>query len=59
VLRCVECGHVDEDDAHRWRAVVTGGYDIGCEETVVYCPHCAQREFGDPWSRSTTDASEE
>jgi hypothetical protein len=31
------------DDRDRWRAYLSGD-----DEVLVYCPECAEREFGDP-----------
>jgi hypothetical protein len=43
-MRCAECGKVASDQAEGWRAFL-GGW--GTEtEVVVFCPGCAEREFG-------------
>ncbi len=41
-LRCVECGRVQAAGAHGWKAYLT----VDPAEAVVYCPECAEREFG-------------
>jgi hypothetical protein len=40
VLRCVECG-AETEAGERWLAYLTVD-----DEAVVYCPECAEREFG-------------
>ena len=49
IPQCAECDAcwlpADED---RWRAYL-GSDDLdGPVEIVLYCPNCAEREFGDP-----------
>jgi hypothetical protein len=51
-LRCVECGATSPpDDPVGWRSYLTVD-----DETAVYCPACADREFGEreeaSWSRT-------
>ena len=48
MLRCVECGRSKAPDvpAEAWRAYATFEPD-GTEDVAVFCPDCAQREFGD------------
>ena len=46
-LVCVECGRTSTGSAEGWRSLLGGGYDIGELEAPVYCPGCAQAEFGD------------
>jgi hypothetical protein len=50
MLRCVECGKVGEGSMEGWRAML--GTDIDDEyvptETYLFCPDCADREFGPP-----------
>jgi len=41
VLRCQECG-AETETGEGWRAYLTID-----DETAVYCPACARREFGD------------
>jgi hypothetical protein len=41
-LICVECRRDSEEGAPGWRAFLTVD-----DETAVYCPKCAEREFGD------------
>jgi hypothetical protein len=44
---CVECGRAQTDDERGWRSHLTT--DEGePAEAVVYCPECAEREFGPP-----------
>jgi hypothetical protein len=45
-VRCEECGREDDSDGRGWRGYLAdaGG---GGEEVLVYCPHCAEKEFGD------------
>ncbi len=38
-LVCLECGD-ESDEAPGWRAYLDD------EAVLVYCPHCATREFG-------------
>jgi RNase P subunit RPR2 len=38
-LVCLECGD-ESDEARRWRAYLDE------EDVLVYCAHCATREFG-------------
>jgi hypothetical protein len=51
-VRCVECGRKSRGDATDWRAYLTedpeGHNDagVGVLEAVVYCPDCAEHEFG-------------
>jgi hypothetical protein len=45
-LVCVECGRETTSAERVWRAVLAGG--VGDElEVAVYCPACAEREFGE------------
>jgi hypothetical protein len=50
VLVCVECVAEAPPGAVGWRAMFTvGDEDAEDEEMVaVYCPECAEREFGGP-----------
>jgi hypothetical protein len=44
-LVCLECGQVSHAGAAGWKAYLG---DWGDDEDVgVYCPDCAEREFGD------------
>ena len=54
MLRCEECGRRAESEvkAHGWRAYLTVEADVEEADTapdglVVYCPECAEREFGE------------
>jgi len=50
MVRCAECGKVGEGWMEGWRAML--GTDIDDEdaptETYLFCPACADREFGPP-----------
>lgn len=41
MLRCVECHRTTTGNTHGWRAYLSVD-----EEVVIYCPYCAEREFG-------------
>ena len=43
-LNCQECRHEWTDAYERWRLYVTPDDPA---ETLIYCPACADREFGD------------
>ena len=49
MLRCEECGKQVSTgvEAHGWRAYLTHAEADEIREVVIYCPHCAQREFGE------------
>ena len=40
MLSCVECGKETIGSALDWRAIKLD------DEVLVYCPNCAEREFG-------------
>ena len=44
-LKCLECGAVSDDSARGWRAYLSY-FDDESVEVCVYCPACAEREFG-------------
>ena len=45
-LKCVECGRVQTVSVARgWRAYITADEEEPAE-AIVYCPECAEREFG-------------
>lgn len=46
-LECVECGQAAHDACAGWKAYVADGYEFPASEVLVYCPGCAEREFGD------------
>ena len=53
-LRCVEC-HVPSDEGARgWRGVLTGD-EYEPTTVAIYCPECADREFGPPQQRLQID----
>jgi hypothetical protein len=45
MLRCEICGIMADDHALGWRAYLASDDDEGVE-VVVFCPTCAEREFG-------------
>jgi hypothetical protein len=45
-LTCLECRTVSDDSARGWRAYVGGDVDGEPIQVGVYCPACAEREFG-------------
>jgi hypothetical protein len=51
MLNCEECATqpATVEEALRWRAYLIAVVDDD-EEVAVYCPECADREFGD-WRR--------
>ena len=54
MLRCVECG-TESDTAWRWVAyVLEDPEDEVDPEVALYCPDCAEREFG-PFGPSWSD----
>ena len=47
-LRCVECGAIADVEARGWRAFIAHNPDEDeLPEIAVYCPDCAEREFGE------------
>jgi hypothetical protein len=50
-LRCVEC---EPHDGERFRAYLTVD-----DEVAVYCPECAEREFGGKGERAPVDVDNE
>ena len=42
---CVECGRQQRPAERGWLAFLTSD-EVGPAGTVVYCPDCAEREFG-------------
>ena len=49
MLNCEECATqpATVEEALRWRAYLTSVVEDEGEEVAVYCPECADREFGD------------
>jgi hypothetical protein len=43
---CEECGCVNTDGERGWQAHVVDLDDDGEDEVVLFCPRCAEREFG-------------
>jgi hypothetical protein len=47
-LRCIECGTISEGDADGWRAYIAFIEEDGKPpEIAIYCPACANLEFGE------------
>jgi hypothetical protein len=44
-LRCTDCGRGQAADERGWKAYLTVDEDEPAE-AIVYCPECAEREFG-------------
>jgi hypothetical protein len=44
--KCVECGREQPPGERGWKAYLSVGEGEPAE-AVVYCPECAEREFGD------------
>jgi hypothetical protein len=49
MLNCEECAAqpATVEEALRWRAYLIAVVEDEDEEVAVYCPECADREFGD------------
>jgi hypothetical protein len=49
MLNCEECATqpATAEEARRWRAYLIAVVDDGDQTVAVYCPECADREFGD------------
>ena len=49
MLNCEECATqpATAEEARRWRAYLVAMVDDGDQAVAVYCPECADREFGD------------
>ncbi len=43
---CAECGEVADEDAKGWRALFLRSQPEDQPEVGVFCPGCAEREFG-------------
>jgi hypothetical protein len=51
-LACQECPR--EDKAGRgWKAYIADVFEV-----LVYCPECAEREFGETWSEFGPDLAD-
>jgi hypothetical protein len=61
VLVCEECGRVAGVETHGWRAFYAEDPDNPEPSliTVVYCPECAEREFGPPPRRANDADSDD
>jgi hypothetical protein len=48
MLRCAECGRLEEGDTLGWRGLLGTDLEAESEPVGVYviCPECADREFG-------------
>jgi len=53
-LACLECGADGDDRAHGWQAFLADGIEFPRAQVLVYCPSCADREFGAGASRPST-----
>jgi hypothetical protein len=45
MLRCIECDETT-DIGRGWKAYLGGEPGVDEDEVVIYCPACAEREFG-------------
>ena len=45
-LVCQECQCTSDDETEPWRVLRWRLYVFDDEETVTYCPECAERELG-------------
>ena len=55
-LTCEECGREQADDERGWRSYLTTDEDEPAV-AIVYCPRCAEREFGPGEDRRRSRAS--
>jgi hypothetical protein len=46
-LECLACTREADDDARHWRAYIGGGYEGDGVIVGIFCPECAEREFGE------------
>lgn len=46
-VRCIECDVVATGPADGWKAHISDATDDVPAEVVIYCPACAEREFGE------------
>ena len=53
-LVCLECGGRADDRAHGWQAYLADGIEFPEALVLIYCPRCADREFGNGASRPST-----
>lgn len=52
LLTCLECGARSDQEARGWRALIPYYSDEEQAPNLsLYCPSCAEREFGLPGSR--------
>jgi hypothetical protein len=57
LLRCVECGAESDQLASGWRAYLAPDAEDKPEgELLMFCPECAEREFGPFGWRRTAQA---
>jgi hypothetical protein len=42
----VECGALSDEQAWGWRAYRMDDLDLRAAAVALYCPSCAEREFG-------------
>lgn len=45
-LRCTECGRPADEDMKGWQALHGRSEAEDQPETFVFCPECAEQEFG-------------
>jgi hypothetical protein len=46
VIRCAECGREQREGERGWQALHGREQPEDVPEVIVFCPHCAEREFG-------------
>jgi hypothetical protein len=46
IIQCAECGAESDGLAAGWRAYLAADFDEDEGEVVLFCPDCADREFG-------------
>lgn len=56
-LSCLECAEWTEEFERGWRAYLTDDR-FEPAEAVVYCPACAEREFGPPREPAREDTTD-
>jgi Zn finger protein HypA/HybF involved in hydrogenase expression len=53
-LRCAQCHIASDEIARGWRGLLTGD-EYEPTTVAIYCPECADREFGPPQLRLQID----
>ena len=46
MLRCEECGAEAAEESRGWRALLAHDVEADADCVGVFCPECAEREFG-------------